>query len=445
MSKIILIIKREYGTRVRKKSFVVMSILAPILMAALFIVPVFIAHMSTEKKVVQVVDETGLFGKLKSNETVTFKFISEPFVEAKSKLGQSKDDGLLYIPMNTINAPSMVRLISAKEMGINVKTYIESQLKTLLRNYLYETEGLKTDRFEDIDKKSDVTITTAIIKENGRAEESFTELSMIIGLFAGIMIYFMIFMFGAQIMRGVIEEKTNRIVEVIVSSVKPFQLLVGKIIGVGLVGLTQFALWIVFTLTIISVFRAAFPEKFTVKQTEIVSPQNSKMLSAKEIIAQDELSKNNDDVNKVLVAFSKYNFIEIILCFIFYFVGGFLIYGTLFAAIGSAVDSESDSQQFTLPVTIPLIFSIIMAQYVIMNPQGGLAFWLSVIPFTSPIIMMIRLPFGVPLVEIIISMAAMAAVFLFNTWLAARIYRTGILMYGKKPNYRELYKWLKYK
>ena len=283
------------------------------------------------------------------------------------------------------------------------------------------------------------------MKENGQAEESSTELSMVLGMFGGIMIYFMIFMFGAQIMRGVIEEKTNRIVEVIVSSVKPFQLLMGKIIGVGLVGLTQFALWIVFTISIITVFKTAFPEKFTMKQTEIVSPQNSKMLSAKEVVAQKELSSNNDGVNKVLKAFSRYNFVEIILCFIFYFIGGFLMYGTLFAAIGSAVDSESDTQQFMLPITLPLIFSIVMAQYVIMNPQGSLSFWMSVIPITSPIIMMIRLPFGVPVFDLVISMTAMVGVFIFNTWLASKIYRTGILMYGKKPNYRELYKWLKYK
>jgi len=445
MSKINLIIKREYSTRVRKKSFIVMTILGPILMAALFIVPIFLAHMTSEKKVIQVVDETGLFGKIKNSESVEFKFLSISFTEAEGKLAGSKENGLLYIPMNTINAPSMVRLVSEKELGIDVKTYIESQMKTILRNYIYETEGLKTEHLEEIDKKSDVAVTTAIMKEDGKTEESSTELSMVLGMFGGILIYFMIFMFGSQIMRGVIEEKTSRIVEIIVSSVKPFQLLMGKIIGVGLVGLTQFLLWIVFTFAIITVFKTTFPEKFKIKQTEQVSPQNSKMLSAKEITVQNQFGSNDDGVNKVLKAFKRYNFVQIILCFLFYFVGGFLIYGTLFAAIGSAVDSESDTQQFMLPITIPLIFSIVMAQYIIMNPQGSLSFWLSVIPLTSPIVMMIRLPFGVPVFDLVISMSFMVGAFLFNTWLAGKIYRTGILMYGKKVTYRELYKWLKYK
>lgn len=446
MNKTLLIIRREYMTRVRKKSFIVMTILGPILMAALFIVPIMVSQIRTEKRIIEVVDETGLFQfKLKSTEEITYTFSNKKIEIAKDELSKSSSDGLLFIPMNTINVPNMVRLYSKKELGIDIKTNIESQMKVILRNHIYILEGLKTDKFEEVDKKAEISVTTAVIRENGNEEETYSEISMALGMFGGIVIYFLIFMFGSQIMRGVIEEKTSRIIEVIISSVKPFQLLMGKIVGVALVGLTQFLLWVIFTFAIVSIFKVALPDTFNFNTTEQISPQNSKVINVKEIQDLQNVTKiQNNETNKILSAFGRYNFLEIALAFVFFFIGGYLLYGALFAAIGAAVDSESDTQQFMLPLTAPIIFAIIMAQFIIKDPQGPLSFWLSIIPFTSPIIMMIRIPFGVPLLDMLLSMGLLILGFLFTTWLASRIYRVGILMYGKKVTYKELWKWLFY-
>jgi len=265
-----------------------------------------------------------------------------------------------------------------------------------------------------------------------------------VGLVGSMMIYFFIFLFGAQVMRGVIEEKTSRIIEVIVSSVKPFQLMMGKILGIALVGLTQFLLWVIFTAAIITVVQSAFPDKFKQNSTEQSFAPGSKMMPSTQTVQKDQATTAENPSNEIFDAINSINYIEMIGAFIFFFIGGYLLYAALFAAIGSAVDSEADTQQFMLPITIPLIFSIVMAQYVINNPDGPLSFWLSIIPLTSPVIMMIRIPFGVPVGELALSAGLLIAGFLGTTWLAARIYRTGILMYGKKVSYREIVKWLFY-
>jgi len=265
---------------------------------------------------------------------------------------------------------------------------------------------------------------------------------------ASIMIYMFIFMFGSQLMRGVIEEKTNRIVEVIVSSVKPFQLMLGKIIGVALVGLTQFLLWVVFTTILVGAFQQTFPDKFkapAAQQQFVTGQQMQPQAIADETTANLKVETGNETANQIFEAIASINFPVMIVSFIFFFIGGYLLYGALFAAIGSAVDNEADTQQFMLPVTVPLILAIVMMQYVINNPEGPLSWWLSMIPFTSPVIMMIRIPFGVPYWELALSAVLLIAGFLATTWLAAKIYRTGILMYGKKVNYAELWKWIRYK
>jgi ABC-2 type transport system permease protein len=296
---------------------------------------------------------------------------------------------------------------------------------------------------------TDVKITTFKTDENGDEKKSLTEVTMIVGLVASILIYMFIFMFGTQVMRGVIEEKTNRIIEVIVSSVKPFQLMAGKIIGVALVGLTQFLLWVVFTFLIITAIQATFPDMFKPQQieqakisgTHVALPNETSPVSPNAISA----STGNEQINQVFDAFSAINIKVMVVAFIFYFLFGYLLYGALFAAIGSAVDNETDTQQFIIPITIPLILSIVVAQTIIQNPDSPLAFWMSMIPFTSPVIMMVRLPFGVPGWEVVVSILLLIAGFLFTTWLAAKIYRTGILMYGKKSDYKELWKWIRYK
>ena len=269
-------------------------------------------------------------------------------------------------------------------------------------------------------------MTTRIISKDGESIKSQAAASIGIGFFSGILIYIFIFMYGTMVMRGVIEEKTNRIVEVIISSVKPFELMMGKILGVALVGLTQFLLWILLTILISTIAEFLFLD---------ISSMATEMSNQDQSIIIAEISALTGGINLT----------QIFLSFMFYFIAGYLMYSSLFAAVGSAVDAEADTQQFMLPITIPLIFSFILIQPVMDNPDGILAFWLSIIPLTSPIIMMARLPFGVESWQLIISMILLILGFIFTTFIAGKIYRTGILMYGKKISYKELWKWLTYK
>jgi len=470
MNKILLIIRREYLTKVRKRSFIVMTILGPILMASLFILPVYLATRHDEKELISVLDETGLFaGKFENSDNYTFVPVTGSLQETKESLMKKGNYMLLHIPMTQLNIPDNAIIYSDKQPTLNLKNYISGAMsrelekhklaaeirKEIIRNtpgYQPGNDTSSQDLMSETILKNihtDVKITSFKTDSGGSEQKSYTEISMVVGLVASIMIYMFIFMFGTQVMRGVIEEKTNRIVEVIVSSVKPFQLLMGKIIGVALVGLTQFLLWIVFTFIIITAVQTAFPQQFKktpTEQTRIagqsIALPNETAPDAPNAITADT---GNENMNEVFEAFSSINLPVMILSFLFYFLFGYLLYGALFAAIGSAVDNETDTQQFMLPVTVPLILSIVVAQTVIQNPESPLAFWLSMIPFTSPVIMMVRIPFGVPSWEITLSISLLVLGFIGTTWLAAKIYRTGILMYGKKSNYRELWKWIRYK
>jgi ABC-2 type transport system permease protein len=291
---------------------------------------------------------------------------------------------------------------------------------------------------------------TKKIDEIGDESDSSTELSMIVGMFSGILIYMFIFLYGVQVMRGVIEEKTSRIIEVIISSVKPFELMMGKIVGIALVGLTQFLLWTILSGTLITGSKMLVEDHFADQGTAISIEQamSTTQSISPEVEEQASAELNQEAVDELFASISQIDFPVILFSFLFYFLGGYLIYSALFAAVGSAVDSEADSQQFMLPITVPIIFSFVMAQVVINNPTGPWAFWLSMIPFTSPIIMMVRIPFGVgttvPYWELGLSMTLLVIGFIATTWLAGRIYRTGILMYGKKISYKELWKWLRY-
>ena len=464
MQKIFLIIKREYLTRVKKRSFLVMTILGPILMAALFIVPIYLATHTDEEKVVDVVDETGWFiNKFENNDNYKFVPLYTDLETAKKTLKNSKDHALLYIPLTQITVPSSAIIYSDYQPSVNLKSYITGVMSREVENQKLAAEikkeierrnpGVKSSESEENlisqtilkNIKSTINLTTIKIDEGGTEAKSFTELSMAVGLISSMMIYFFIFLFGAQVMRGVIEEKTSRIIEVIVSSVKPFQLMMGKILGIALVGLTQFLLWVVFTAAIVTVVQSAFPDKFKQNSTQQVLSSKAQMITPSQTAEITPATVDGNASNEMLEAINSINFVQMIGAFIFFFIGGYLLYAAFFAAIGSAVDSEADTQQFMLPVTIPLIFSIVMAQYVINNPDGPLSFWLSIIPLTSPVIMMIRIPFGVPITELALSAGLLIAGFLGTTWMAARIYRTGILMYGKKVSYRELAKWLFYK
>lgn len=468
MNKIILVIQREYLSRVKKKSFIVMTILGPILMAALFIVPVFLSQMSDEVKQVEILDETGWFmNKFENSERFKFNNVFTDLETAKTNLSANKGYALVYIPKPEVSVPSTAMIFSEKQVSVDLKGYIRTTMSKEVENQKLGAEIIKEIRkvnpdfdpanpessnagnvvSEEILKniKTNIILTSIRMGEAGKEEKSFTEVSMAVGMFAGILIYFFIFLFGSQVMRGVIEEKVSRIVEVIVSSVKPFQLMMGKIIGVGLVGLTQFMLWVVLTLLIVGVFQQVMPDKLQKQQTvENFSP-GTRIPAGAEAVESMGKMEDQGSMDKMIEAIQSINYGVMIFSFLFYFLGGYLLYGAMFAAIGAAVDNETDTQQFMMPVTIPLILAIVVSQFVINNPEGPVAFWFSMIPFTSPIVMMVRIPFGVPSWEIALSMSLLVITFVAAVWMAGKIYRTGILMYGKKVSWGELYKWLFYK
>jgi len=434
MKKIILIIKREYLTRVRKKSFVIMSALGPLLMAAMLIVPVYVAEFTGgELKEIAVLDETGVFyGEFHDTENLKFTHVFSDLETAKEELPASGMYALLYIPKTHLNLPTSAVIYSEKQTALDVKTYVKTTLENVIEGQKLLSSGIDPQIVKSI--QTSINLNTVKIKDNGKEEKSYPEVNVGLGIFAGLMIYFFIFMFGVQVLRGVMEEKSNRIVEIIISSVKPFQLMMGKITGIALVGLTQFSIWVIFTLIIFSVFTGVYSEHLPVENLGTFS-QGTGMI----------VDGGQSQITSVFEAIFSINFTLMIFAFMIYFIGGYLLYGALFAAIGGAVDNDTDTQQFMWPITIPLIFSILMLQYVIHHPSSPLSVWLSIIPFTSPVVMMIRLPFGVPTIEFVASIAALIAGFLATTWLAAKIYKTGILMYGSKVNYKTLWRWLRAK
>jgi ABC-2 type transport system permease protein len=421
-----------------------MTLLGPILMASIWVIPLYLANLSDDKKTIEVVDETGIFApKFKNTKEFTFVPVEVDIQTAKSNFYLSGDYALLYIPQTQLSLPTTGTLYSKHQPSLDVKSYIREVMKKEVERMKLEASGLQPDLLKSI--KTGIKINTIKIDDKGNEEKSFTEISMVLGIFSGIIIYMFIFMFAAQVMRGVIEEKTSRIVEIIVSSVRPFQLMMGKIIGVALVGLTQFLLWVFLTLVIVTGFQLSFAGGETLTGQEKLYVESSKLYNEDQLSEFSEKLNQEDDLNiQLLEAVRSVNYAEMIGAFLFFFLAGYLLYAALFAAIGSAVDSEADTQQFMLPITIPLILSLVMSQYIITNPDGPVAFWLSMIPFTSPVIMMMRIPFGVPYYQLIASMAILILAFLGATWLAGKIYRTGILMYGKKVSYREIWKWLKY-
>ncbi len=442
MRKIFLIIRREYLSRVQKKSFIIMTVLGPILMAALFVVPVYLANISDQEKRIAVIDETGLFqNKFPSSTSVKFENLYMGYEAAVEQIGALDYDAILYIPETVVNNPNAAKLSSVKDMGVGVNSIIEGVIKKELEAHRLALTGIDKQVLKDV--TVDVHVNTFSLKE-GKEERSYSEIRLALGFISGLLIYMFIFLYGAQVMRGVIEEKTSRIVELIVSSVKPFQLMLGKIAGVALVGLTQFILWIGLTFVIVFSLQQTSPDMFKYKEAPKVVVDN-KGLSQAEIMQQQEaMQLNQSQLNQLLDGINHIQFGTILITFLFFFLFGYLLYAALFAGIGSAVDNDADTQQFMLPVTVPLLLGLISLNFVLNNPDGPVAFWLSIIPFTSPIVMMARIPFNPPMWQIALSMFLLVVGFVFATWVAGKIYRTGILMYGKKPSVRELIKWLRY-
>ncbi len=442
MKIIFLIIKREYLVRVRKKSFLVMTILGPLLVAAFYGLVGWAAIGSVDQKKVAVVDESGQFaGKFKNTPSLTFSFSQTPIATAKKAFLKSGKDVLVYIPKTVLTNPEGVQMFAEKGVSFDLKSGIERTIEKEIENIKLTQSGISRQVIRDA--KVDVDAETISLSDEGEKQSS-TGAASAIGLLCAILIYITVMIYGMQVMRGVVEEKTNRIIEVIISSVKPFQLMMGKILGVGLVGLTQFVLWILLSIGITSAGTALFGSKFTGNQPT-VQAQMQAGAGQQADMPPSVVKAAENPVVAFISSIKNLNLPLIIGCFMFYFLGGYLLYSALYGAIGAAVDNETDTQQFMLPVTLPIIFSFIIAQFVLRDPDSSLAFWTSIIPFTSPIIMMVRLPLGVPIWQLALSMSLLVVGFVGTTWLAARIYRVGILMYGKKPTYRELSKWIFYK
>ncbi|AHM60448.1 ABC transporter permease [Flammeovirgaceae bacterium 311] len=432
MSKIGLIIKREYVTRVRKKSFIIMTILGPLLFAGLFAIPIWLASRdSDDVRTIAVVDESGLFrGSFEDQKGLNFDYLDASLNEAKINMKESNSFGLLYIPDLELDNPSGITFYSESSAGIELKERIERVLEQRIENLKLEKSQIDKATLDAL--RTNVSLSE-ISLAGGEEKSANTGIYTGIGYLASFMIYMFIFIYGAQIMRGVLEEKTSRIVEVIISSVKPIQLMIGKTIGIAAVGLTQFVIWIVLTSLIYSVGLSLIG-----LDAESIS-QINQMPSAEAA----DFSSTQLTVAKATSELGSLNIPLMIGGFLFYFLGGYLLYGAMFAAIGAASDSETDTQQFMAPVSMPLVLGFVVAiTAVLKDPNGSTAFWFSMIPFTSPTVMLMRLPFGVPIWELATSMVLLVLGFLFMTWIAGRIYRVGILMHGSKVNYKTMGRWL---
>ena len=444
MNKIFLIIQREYLTRVRKRSFIIMTIIGPLLLAGLMIVPIWLTMQKPSVQKIEVIDESYLFSDLiPEKELIQFDYPNISFNAAQDSFYDTDYDAILYIPRNILEGGKTIKFFYKKPIGIATEEYVGSSISKMMYNVILAHNKVDIDAIRDAEVNSRFRVISEKLKTSGKSEKQDTGLSMAIGLGAGVLIYMFIFLYGTQVMRGVMEEKTNRIVEVILSSVKPFHFMMGKIIGVALVGLTQFLLWLILTFALYNVASVTILKNVELKQIQ----QKDQILKIGADLKYMDMKKieKPDEVTQIWNDFKSIDMGAIVLCFLFYFLAGYFLYSAFFAAVGSAVDSESDTQQFMLPITIPLIFSLVIAPYAMQEPESSLTFWFSMIPLTSPIVMMVRLPFGVPVWELILSMSLLVLSFIFTTWVAAKIYRTGILMYGKKITWKELGKWLFYK
>jgi ABC-2 type transport system permease protein len=389
------------------------------------------------KKAIAVLDETGWFDqKFDNTETNTFVYHdeNENIDSLKKLVFEDIYDAILYIPGTSLNVPVNAKLYSDKQISMTLSSYIENTMKKEVEHKKLLASGIDPDIVKSAN--TNINVTNIRMDSENKEETRYTELESIIGFVLAFVIYFSIFLFSSQVLRSVIVEKTNRIVEVIISSVKPFELMMGKIIGNALVGLTQFTAWIVLTLAIY------FFASGIILGPELMSPTGTVM--TEEISKLAETTEAQDIMLEAVNMIQTINFSAILWSFLFYFLFGFLLYAALFAAIGGMVDNETDSNQFITILTIPLILAIICSPAMMENPESGLTLWLSMIPFTSPIAMMIRIPFGVPYMQLGISIILLILTFVLMTWIAAKIYRTGILMYGKKPTWKEIWKWLKY-
>ena len=433
MNKTLIIIQREFMTRVKKKSFILLTILMPFIFAALIFVPLWLASIKdTDQKVVKVVDKTQQYvGLFKDNTTYHF----EPAEADNAAFYADGTDveAVIVITGNLVDNPKAVSINSPQPVSNELLSYTREVLNNEVRRAKLKSYNVpQLDKIID-DVQSDFDIKTVIKKEDGHESASDTNIAIAAGFIFTFLIYLFVMTYGAAVMQSVMEEKTNRIMELMVSSVKPFQLMMGKIIGVALVGFLQLIIWGVMFAAILFICVSFFGA------TELPADP---MLTAQTAAMQQSMPS---ETSEILAAIMNLPFAELGIMFMFYFVGGYLLYASFFAAVGASVNAQEDSSQFVMPVVLIMIFGLYAAMYSAENTNGPLAFWASIFPLTSPIVMMVRIPFGVPLWQEVLSLGVLYATTIFFIWLSGKIYRVGILMYGKKPSLKEMAKWIRYK
>ncbi|MEH6536523.1 MAG: ABC transporter permease [Psychroserpens sp.] len=437
MNHLPLIIKREYLTKVKNKSFIIMTFVSPLIMVALIAVVAYLSQLNNDKeRSISVLDETGVLSDVFVNtEHTTYTILSGTSLETAKELIKAKEDfGLLYIEKSSdaANILESVRFYSDESPSLTIMTSLEEKIGKKLSDTKLRNSGVDIEQIE-ASKTNIIIAQETFTGEKTSKVDSYLKLAF--GGAAGYLLFMFIIIYGNMIMRSVIEEKTSRIIEVIISSVKPIHLMMGKIIGTSLAGITQFAIWVILGSVLMFVLSAIFG----VSLTELQSPQQ-------DIVNQ--AMQNPEIANEIqlgMQSFFNLPIANLVIAFMFFFIGGYLLYSSLYAAVGAAVDNETDTQQFMMPIIMPLILAVYVGIFtVIEDPHGTVSTVFSFIPFTSPVVMLMRIPFGVPIWQQLLSFTILVGTFMFTVWFAAKIYRVGILMYGKKPSYKELYKWIKY-
>ncbi len=435
MSNIWIVTSREYITRVKKKSFILMTLLTPLLIAAFYGIIIWVSinqSSSVENQNIVVNDYSKIFeDRIENPSDISFQF--DQGITSNELIENDSINGIVTVPKSSnIDKPLELKYESTSNLSVNNKSRIERAFKEVIRQIKLERVGLQQNTIDSLNSK--VILSQYKVDEEGNTKKSDIGVITMLGMALAFMIYMFIFLYGVQVMKGVIEEKTNRIVELIVSTVKPFQLMMGKVLGIALVGLTQLSIWLILSSLLSGIIGV------------IVGINLSDFSNINPSELPPEMSNTNADIMQAIGAFMNLPLGKIFAVFLFFFMAGYLFYGALFAAIGSAVDNETDTQQFMLPITLPLVFSFAISFSIVAgDPNGTLATWMSIIPISSPVVMMVRMPFDPPGWQILLSMATMILSIIGVIWLAGKIYRTGILMYGKKPSYKELAKWLFYK
>jgi len=436
MNHLSLIIKREYLTKVRNKAFIIMTVLSPLIMIGLIALVAYLSQINNNKqRTIAILDESGLVSDVFINtETITYDVLNGIALDdAIRQVKEKKQYGLLYIPNHDPieSVSEHIKFYSEDTPSLTLMSALESKLERKLTDVKLQLDGVDLEKI----KLSKTNINIAQESFSGETSSKIDNiLKLSFGGIAGYLLFMFIIIYGNMIMRSVIEEKTSRIIEVIISSVKPIQLMMGKIIGTSLAGITQFAIWVVLGGVAMLILSAIFGISFV----DMQSPQQEAMQALQN-------SGNGNEMQLVMTAVYNLPIANLVIAFLCFFLGGYLLYSSLYAAVGAAVDNETDTQQFIMPILMPLILAVYVGIFtVIEDPHGTVSTVFSFIPLTSPVVMLMRIPFGVPIWQQLLSLGLLVGTFMFTVWFAAKIYRVGILMYGKKPTYKELYKWLRY-